>query len=135
MVYILIFIFHFGELSHYQIYFVSLCLFLFFFKLRLQDLENVVDIFLFEFSSAHEFLTAQCQYAPRCIAADLLQLVQHPLFDLICEFIEIDIKVAFFLICTFTIYIYLKSYEARCQFDIHTTLADGQRYLVRVELC
>ena len=77
----------------------------------LQYLQDIVYHFLFEVCTAHEFLTAERQYATSGIAADFLQFVYHPLFDLICKLIEIDIKVCFTLFTTLTIHIYLKTYQ------------------------
>ena len=87
------------------------------------NLQDMINGFLFKICSLNEFLLINIQNASCCIATNGLQLIKNPVIDFICKFFEVDIFDIYFAI---PVYIYFKTAQFASEFDVVTTLTNGQ---------
>src|SRR5690606_3099321 len=98
---------------------------------RCQNLQHILNRLLFEIGAAHQFFFIQGKHAPGRIASDTLELVDYPIFDLICKFIEI--YVFYFKLIHIAVHVDFITRQTARQLDIATALTNGQRHLVRLQ--
>ena len=80
----------------------------------------------------HVARSIQCTLC--CLYTDCLECVDHPVVYFIAELIQIDILILRSFTIQFTEYVNSIIGQHTCQFDVQTTLTDGQANLLRLQI-
>ena len=102
------------------------------FEFSTQYIDDIVDSLFLQICLLNQQVAWSIEYLLSCIETNALDGINHPLVNLIREFIQVDILVSFIII-HFAEYIDSILCQHGSQLDVHTATTDSLAHLIRLQ--